>query len=134
MEELNKKKLIAIIDDDRIFQLTASRFMESSGMVERVIQFPDGEPAIEYIQSCIDRPEELPDLLLLDINMPLADGWMFLDDFRKIISKINLKIPIVMVSSSIDPADLERVREYPEISEYVVKPVSSEKWMRILNI
>jgi len=134
MDTNNNKRVVAIIDDDRIFQLTATKFMEASGRVSKVLQFPDGEPAIEFIQGHLDRPHELPDLLLLDINMPLSDGWMFLDDFRRLINKANIRIPIVMVSSSIDPVDLERVRQYPEIAEYVVKPVSSEKWMRILQI
>jgi CheY-like chemotaxis protein len=107
--------------------------MESSGLVDKVMQFPDGEPAIHYIESHLNDPDKLPDLLFLDINMPLSDGWMFLEDFRKVSAGSGVHIPIIMISSSIDPVDLERVRQYPEIVEYVVKPVSPEKWLRILK-
>ena len=89
----------------------------------------DGREALAYLQHTRD----LPDYIFLDINMPFIDGWMFLDDYEHIKSKLAKPISIYMVSSSIDPRDMSRARNNGNVKDYVVKPVTREKFIELLK-
>ena len=79
-----------------------------------------------------NEPETLPEVILLDLSMPVMDGWQFLDEFTKV--KIEKKITIYIVSSSIDPMDYERAKSYNDIQNYIIKPVQTEDLKSILKI
>lgn len=125
--------IIALIDDDKIFQLTASKTIKSTEITDRILQFLDGEEALKFLKQNIADPTSLPDYIFLDINMPFIDGWMFLDDFKIIKSKLTKPISIYMVSSSIDPRDMTRARSNENVKDYVVKPVTREKFIELLK-
>jgi len=124
---------VAVVDDDSSYQFLTSRTIRSIGHTDVILQFYDGSEAIHYLSQYADDPLQLPDLLLLDINMPRVDGWMFLDEFSTIKNRIAKKIQIIMVSSSIDSRDVARARENTNILDYVMKPVSAEKFRELLN-
>jgi two-component system chemotaxis response regulator CheY len=125
--------IIAIVDDDKIFQLTASKNIKSISVTDKVLQFENGEDALQFINSNLSNPTLLPDYIFLDINMPFIDGWMFLEDYEKIKSKLGKPMKIYMVSSSIDPRDIARAKNNHNVSDYVVKPVSREKFAELLE-
>jgi two-component system, chemotaxis family, chemotaxis protein CheY len=125
--------IIALIDDDKIFQLTASKTIKSTEITDRILQFLDGEEALKFLKQNISDPSSLPDYIFLDINMPFIDGWMFLDDFKIIKSKLTKPISIYMVSSSIDPRDMTRARSNENVKDYVIKPVTREKFIELLK-
>jgi len=130
-----KTPIIALIDDDDIFQLTASRTIKSIQVTDKVLQFLNGDDALTFLKSNANDPAALPDIIFLDINMPLVDGWMFLEDFAVLKSSLNKKeIIIYMISSSIDPRDVNRANHNPEVKEYVIKPVSREKFIELLTL
>lgn len=121
--------IACIIDDDPIFVFGAKRMMELSDFCNSFMIFKNGQEAIDNLKPIIRSGENIPDVILLDINMPIMDGWQFLDEFIKIES--TKEITIFIVSSSIDPADKERVKQYQNVSNYVVKPISLETLKRI---
>ncbi|WP_179343852.1 response regulator [Winogradskyella ursingii] len=121
--------IACIIDDDPIFVFGAKRMMELSDFCESFMIYKNGQEAIDNLKPIIISGENIPDVILLDINMPIMDGWQFLDEFIKIES--SKEITIFIVSSSIDPADKERVKQYQNVSNYIVKPISIEKLKRI---
>jgi two-component system chemotaxis response regulator CheY len=125
--------IIAIVDDDKIFQLTASKNIKSISVTDRVLQFENGEDALQFINTNLSNPALLPDYIFLDINMPFIDGWMFLEDYDKIKHKLGKPMKIYMVSSSIDPRDIARAKNNNNVSDYVVKPVSREKFAELLE-
>lgn len=127
-------KLVALVDDDSIFQFTATRLIQSAKLAGQILQFENGGSAIDYLKQHASDAEKLPDHLFLDINMPLVDGWMFLEDFVQLEGKLAKEIKIYMVSSSIDPRDMNRAKEYKEVREFVVKPVSMETFSRLLQV
>lgn len=130
----NKAPIIAIIDDDDIFQLTASRTLKSTQLPDKVLQFENGEDALTFLKDHSNDASLLPDYIFLDINMPLVDGWMFLEDYTNLKQSLQKKdIIIYMVSSSIDPRDLNRAKLNPDIKEYVIKPVTREKFIELLG-
>lgn len=129
-----KAPIIAIIDDDDIFQLTASRTLKSTQLPDKVLQFENGEDALTFLRNHSHDASLLPDYIFLDINMPLVDGWMFLEDYTTLKQSLEKKnIIIYMVSSSIDPRDLNRAKLNPDVKEYVIKPVTREKFIELLG-
>jgi two-component system, chemotaxis family, chemotaxis protein CheY len=129
----SKTPIVALVDDDKIFQLTASKTIRALNLSEEILQFENGEDALKYLVENAARPEVLPDYIFLDINMPFVDGWMFLQDYAGLKQSLLKEISIFMVSSSIDPRDIHRARSIPDVTEYVVKPLSREKFIELLD-
>ena len=92
---------------------------------EEIISFHNPQTALNELIANASNVLKLPDVILLDINMPVLDGWQFLDDFKNII--FAKKIVVFIVSSSIDPQDLEMVKNYPILKNYIIKPLSANK-------
>ncbi len=134
MHVLDRKPVIALVDDDSIFRLIASRTIKGANITEQILQFTNGGEALKYLEENFDQHELLPDVLFLDINMPYVDGWMFLDDFEKIKSKMSKSISIYMVSSSIDPEDINRAKRNKLVNDYVIKPVSKETFLKLVGL
>jgi len=125
--------IIAIIDDDKIFQFTASKTIKSTAITDHILQFENGEDALKYIRQNVTDASKLPDYLFLDINMPIIDGWMFLDDYANLKPDLAKAMVIYMVSSSIDPRDITRAKNHQHVSDYVVKPVTREKFVQLIQ-
>lgn len=124
---------VAIIDDDSIYRFTATRIIQLSHLAGSIHQFVSGNEALEYISTHKNSQELLPDIVLLDLNMPVTDGWMFLDSFREIKSILCKDIMIYLVTSSIDVRDIRHSKMYPEIKGFISKPLEFEKIKEILS-
>lgn len=118
-------KRICIIDDDPIFVFGIKRFLSMENFGAEYFHFSNGKEAIEGLSDIANDEEERPDLILVDLNMPVMDGWQFLKAFSSLREKWTPHVFIV--SSSIDPVDLERAKDFPFVEEFVVKPVSSTR-------
>ena len=125
--------VIAVIDDDNVYQFTASRTLKATKLAHEILQFANGQEALIFLSKHVEQPQQLPDIIFLDINMPITDGWMFLDEFLKLKAELQKKIRIYMVSSSIDPRDMNRARNNPDVSDYVEKPISMNKFAELLQ-
>lgn len=133
MIEPSSQPVIAVVDDDSVFQFTTSRMLKVIKLTDNILEFHNGQMALDFLNHHAANPTKLPDIIFLDINMPVMDGWMFLDEFQKMKEKFSKKARIYMVSSSIDPRDLNRARSNPEVSDYVEKPVSLTKFSELLG-
>ncbi|MBL7845656.1 MAG: response regulator [Cyclobacteriaceae bacterium] len=129
---MNTLPTIALIDDDEIFQFTTSRIIKLTNLPFNITQFFNGEQAIAYLSKNAACTDKLPDIILLDINMPVVDGWMFLDEFKTLANNLKKNITIYMVSSSIAPEDIRRAKSNPLVSDYLVKPISLETLKHVL--
>lgn len=123
-----KSPIIALVDDDQIFQLTSARMIEALELSRKVLQFSNGEEALQYLKINASDTDNLPDYIFLDINMPYVDGWMFLADYAMIKYSLRKDIQIFMISSSIDQRDILRAQKNSDVRDYIVKPVSPEKF------
>tara|TARA_B100000378_G_C17831416_1_gene338177 strand:- start:134 stop:532 length:399 start_codon:yes stop_codon:yes gene_type:complete len=121
---MKKIDTACIIDDDEIYIFAVKRLIQKNDFCNNVIVYNNGKDALKEIKNLISNNENLPDVILLDINMPIMDGWQFLDEFTSI--KTEKEITIYMVSSSINPTDVERAKSYKRVSNYIVKPISDE--------
>ncbi|MEP2238564.1 MAG: response regulator, partial [Maribacter sp.] len=81
-----------------------------------------------------DSLDELPDIIFLDLHMPILNGFDFIKDFKVIAPKIDKKINIVMLTSSINAEDVDQAKTFPEISDYFIKPIKHRDLARIMNI
>ncbi len=125
--------IACIVDDDQIYIYGITKLINFHKYCKNLLVFKNGEEAIKYMRPLISSSHELPDIILLDINMPVMDGWQFLDEFVQIKPLIDKKVTIYMVSSSIDDADIARANSYEEISDFIVKPVREKDLERILG-
>ncbi len=125
---------VCIIDDDNIYINLVSKIIELRRLSETVIVFNNGKEAMDFFQESIENNEkpEVPQVIFLDINMPVMDGWQFLSEFSKIKNKISENIDLYVVSSSIDSRDIERAKSIDVVSDYIAKPIKIDDFERIL--
>ena len=128
---MSKLKIACIIDDDPIFIFGLKKVMNSVDFAEEVLVYKNGEDALENLIAIKDDKEALPEVILLDLNMPIMDGWQFLDEFTQV--KVDKKITVYIVSSSIDPLDYEKSKKYSHIENYIIKPVQTDDLKTILK-
>ena len=125
---------ICIVDDDKIYQFASTKLLQRYSNSISVSCHDHGKAAIDYLKSLVDKNEKFPDVILLDINMPVLDGWGFLDHYRLFKSDFKEDVTIYIVSSSIDNRDMVKSREYPEIKGYLIKPLKEDNYKEIVGI
>jgi CheY-like chemotaxis protein len=130
---MSKNFSFCIVDDDDIYQFTIKKTIKSLNVAKSIIAFSDGEEALNFMIENLNNDEELPDVILLDINMPIMDGFQFMEEYIKIKPKLGKKITIYMVSSSVDTSDIERAKKISEVSDYIIKPIKENQLTTILN-
>lgn len=99
-----------------------------------LISFKNGKDAIENFKSCLSENNQLPDIVLLDIEMPFMNGWGFMKQMELLIEKHQISYPkIYIVSSSISYDDIEKSKSFTTILEYYSKPINSDDLNRIIQ-
>lgn len=124
-------RTICVIDDDMIYQFAVKLNLKQHQLAESVMTFDNGEEAKRYFQENASDPDKLPDVILLDINMPVMDGWDFLDWVKNNRHLFAKNVPIFMVSSSIDWRDIERAKSYESVMDYMSKPLTEGNFFEI---
>lgn len=117
--------IICIIDDDPIHVFVTKKAITSAKIGKTILVFENGKEAFDKLKELMSSKENLPDLILLDINMPIWDGWDFLDEFTQI--PVDKEIIIYVVSSSNNPTDLQKASTYKKVNNYLIKPITMEK-------
>jgi CheY-like chemotaxis protein len=120
-----KNKITYIIDDDKLSVKLVSMLIAKNEFCEKINPFFSPQVALEELKkNCIEN-KNMPDAILLDLNMPVMDGWQFLDEFNDL--PIQKEISIFIMTSSIDPADIDMVKNYKMVKSYIMKPINAEK-------
>jgi CheY-like chemotaxis protein len=129
----DSKPQVLLIDDDQVYLFAATKTIEATGLAGIVEVCTNGLDALEYLKKIIDASAKLPDVIFIDINMPVMDGWEFLEEYKTLANDIDSPIKIYILSSSVDKNDIMRSKEYNSVIDYVVKPVYKEKFSEILQ-
>jgi CheY-like chemotaxis protein len=117
---------VLLIDDDEVNNLICSKVIKKQNFSENIISCLSARQGLQYLEDAIQNdPQKLPDLILLDINMPVIDGWGFLEKYKDLVGLFGKKIILVMLSSSMFSDDINRALSYKEVSDYIAKPLTA---------
>lgn len=127
---MKKLSTIFIVDDDLVFHFIIKKLFLKFNFNFNTNYFLNGFDAIEELKKNV----VVPDLIFLDINMPIYDGWQFLDEFKKIKKSFDKEIEIYLVSSSDDVTDIKKASKYQEeIKGFCNKPITFDEFQKIFK-
>lgn len=120
--------LACIIDDDDMYVNLVKKIIETKNLCQNLMVFQNGQDALSYFKAILSSLDKnaIPEIIFLDLNMPVMDGWEFLENFTKIKNKFEKVITLYIVSSSINPVDVERAKSINSVKDYLIKPVTIE--------
>ena len=114
---------VLVIDDNEVDRYIATRNIKTYHFADEIVAKDSAMSGLEYLESLKDTPEELPQVIFLDIRMPEIDGFGFLKEYEKLPISIQNKSIIMILSTSLDPSDHERARNNPLIKKFLNKPL-----------
>lgn len=110
---------ILIVDDDPTSLFLHNSLIVKSGICQDPLQFLNGEEAFEYLEA--QSHSQRPFLVLLDLDMPVMDGWEFLEKLEE--NKLPVQVDVVIVTASIDKSDRQRAKKLERVAAYLTKPI-----------
>jgi len=119
-------KCVMLVDDNETDNFISKRIIELANYADKIIIKNSGKLALEYLEQEKNNPENLPDLIFLDINMPVVDGFVFLYEFEQLSETVKQKCKIAILSSSDSKNDIERVINNEFVVRFVTKPLTVE--------
>lgn len=122
------RKSIWVIDDDQIYQMIIKKLIKRSEIFDEQAYYKCTHQVFEALENT---GTFLPEVILLDINMPAMDGWQFIERLKSLFPDLAERTNIYIVSSSIAYSDKERAEDIPEITAFLSKPMTVEKLMQI---
>ena len=125
---MRKVNLTYIVDDDKIFVFVLKKILEKNKSFNQILDFKNGE---EVLKRLLDSDIVLPDIILLDINMPVIDGWQFLEQIEKLPNKD--KLNVFIISSSIDTNDIEKSKSFSTVKDFISKPINNDKINKLIE-
>lgn len=128
-------KSICIIDDDRIYTYGISKIIKNYLPGNEIMSFENGRKALEAIIERSETGQTLPDMILLDIDMPEMNGWDFLHKFKTLRSKMDKEIQVFVISSRIDKGNQElfKLEWSDQVADFIKKPVGVETLKALLS-
>ncbi|MES2458739.1 MAG: response regulator [Bacteroidota bacterium] len=123
---------LLVIDDDEINIFIIKKIVEKTGYPVSMTSKGNGQLAIDYLKTVLESNGPFPELILVDINMPLMNGWEFLEAYEKL--NVSFSPHMYMVSSSVYENDIEKAKSYKTIKGFISKPLSIDRLTELLKL
>jgi CheY-like chemotaxis protein len=123
---MNTHITILLIDDDPINNIVNNKLLKKFNPSLEIVEFLSARKALQYL---LDNGSSLPNIILLDINMPEMNGWEFL----KVYQPLNLYCKLFLLTSSIAHEDIKQSKEYPVVQGFLTKPLEDDKIRKIFD-
>lgn len=122
---------VLLIDDDEIALMLSEMVIDQNDLTEEVVKLTNGKQGLDFFEDQADgltqgRNKEAPSLVFLDLNMPVMNGWDFLDGFSQNYQSLFPDTRVVVLSSTVDPKDFVRAGQYDFVADFLNKPLSDE--------
>jgi CheY-like chemotaxis protein len=127
-----KYKYVMVIDDNQIDLYIAEKVMETTRFAEKVICVSSAREALEYLKPLHEKPDELPGLIFLDINMPEMTGFDFLNEYQHLPENIRKRCIIMMLTTSLDQNDRKQAEENQFVKRFLNKPLDRDKITQLM--
>lgn len=124
--------LVYVVEDDVITSKITELHLLQHAAFGQIQRYQNGQPALAALRQASAQHAQLPDLILLDLNMPVMDGWEFLDALT--VQAWQKLVSVCVLTSSIQPDDIEKAKAYPEVKGYFVKPVSTSLLNQLVQL
>lgn len=118
---------IMVVDDDSTFVFIFHKQIQKFEDVEVINESSNGAEALSFFRTALEESKDLPDIIVLDLNMPIMNGWAFLDEFTDICVREGIEIPVCILSSTINQADFDRANTYQMVKSFFSKPITSDQ-------
>lgn len=122
---------VLVVDDDSTFLFIFRKKLEKDSSFKILKEAKQGEDALHWLKESLDNHGELPGVIVLDINMPVMDGWQFLDEYVEFCKVNGLNIPVCMLSSTINQLDFDKAKLYKPVKHFFTKPFSEQDMEQI---
>ena len=126
---------VLLVDDDEINNFISIKLIKKALLNTEIMACLNGKFAIEQLLEIQKKdPNKLPDYILLDINMPIMNGWEFLDEYKRLNIDPLGKSKIFIISSSVFSNDINKARSYPLVKDFISKPLNVEKIIDLFKV
>lgn len=128
-------EIACIIDDDDMYVSLLTKVIDIRNLAKSLLVFKNGQEALDYFVKIYKDMEEraVPQVILLDLNMPVMDGWSFLEALGEYDFPALKNSTLYIVSSSINPIDLERSKEINLVKDFIVKPIGPNELVEVFS-
>lgn len=122
---------LLVIDDDDINIFIIKKIVEKTGFPVNMVAKTNGQLALDYLEEVIEQPDVFPHLILIDINMPVLNGWEFIEAYEKL--NIEKAVDMYMLSSSVYENDIEKAKTYQVVKGFISKPLSIDRLIELFR-
>jgi CheY-like chemotaxis protein len=129
---MQKIKSVLLVDDDNINNFINERLIKKLAMTQYVNIAVNGEEALDFLKKKNSNREPMPELILLDINMPVMDGFEFLKEYENLELPDKEKVVITMLTTSTNPGDMDKFKK-ANVASYINKPLTEPKLIEIMK-
>jgi CheY-like chemotaxis protein len=123
---MNKIGTVMLVDDNDTDNFISKRIIEITKFSENVIVKNSGKSALDYLHENQESPNLIPDIIFLDINMPIVDGFVFLYEYEKFANSIKDKCRVIILSSSDNKRDIDKIVNNDFVIKFVTKPLTEK--------